>query len=158
IAIEIARLRQFEAREHARLEFLAKAGPALAESIEYETTLDTIAHVVVPAVADLSAIHLLEDGGTFRTIVAYHPDPTKQQLLDQLVGMIPRGHAPAGVRAAMDSGRPQRREMTPEFVRSEFPDPAMQQLIVALGVRCSILAPLVVRGRSVGVLRLAMAE
>jgi PAS domain S-box-containing protein len=42
VALEIARLRQIEAREHTRLELLARAGPLLAEPTEYDTTLGAV--------------------------------------------------------------------------------------------------------------------
>src|SRR5690606_28123264 len=63
VALEIARLRQIEAREHIRLQFLAKAGPLLAESIDYETTLETVVRIMVPTVADLSVLDLVGEEG-----------------------------------------------------------------------------------------------
>jgi PAS domain S-box-containing protein len=158
VAMEIARLRQFEAREHVRLDFLAKAGPLLAESIDYETTLKAIARMVVPTVADLSAIDLLEESGAVKKVAIYHRDHSKRELLGRLLGSVPPDRLPEALRAAIETGRPQRRNMTPEFLREAVADPEYRELLSKIGATSTVLAPLILRGRVVGVLRLAMAE
>ncbi len=158
IAMEIGRFRQVEARERTRLEFLAKVGPLLAESIDYETTLSAIARLVVPAAADLSVLDLLQEDGAVRKIAAYHPERSKQELLDRLVRTTPPDRLPDGIRAAIETAQPQRRDLTPEFLRHGIPDPAYREIIREIGATCTIVAPLILRGRVVGVLRLAMAE
>jgi transcriptional regulator with GAF, ATPase, and Fis domain len=50
---------QRRTREHAA--FLARASAALAESLEFETTLHTVARLAVPGIADSCAIHLIDD-------------------------------------------------------------------------------------------------
>src|ERR1035441_5701148 len=81
--------RKTERLAHTRLEFLAKLSLALAESSDYEKTLNAIAHVMVPAVADLSAIDLIEENCTVTKFVAYHPERRKQELLERFLGMRP---------------------------------------------------------------------
>jgi signal transduction histidine kinase len=157
-AKEIAGRRGAEAHAHTRLEFLTKASLLLAESIDYETTLSAIAHVVVPAVADLSAIDLIEEDNTVRKFVAYHPEQHKQELLDRFLGMIPPERLPEGMRAAIETARPQRRDLTPEFPRHGMPDAEYNAILGKIGAASTIFAPLILRGHVVGVLRLSMAE
>jgi signal transduction histidine kinase len=157
-AREIAGLRGAEAHARTRLEFLTKASLLLAESIDYETTLSAIAHVVVPAVADLSAIDLIEENCTIRKFVAYHPEKYKQELLDRFLGMIPPERLPEGMRAAIETARPQRRDLTPEFPRHGMPDAEYHEILRKIGAASTIFAPLILRGQVVGVLRLSMAE
>jgi PAS domain S-box-containing protein len=158
MAIEVARWRQIEAREHFRSAFLAKAGPLLAESIDYGATLEKIARLVVPAMADLSAIDLLEADGSVRKVVVHHRDPHKQAKFAQLVGVTPAERLPEEVRAAIATAEPQRRELTPEFLSNGLADGAYREILRQLGARCTIVAPLLVRGRVVGLLRLAITE
>lgn len=158
IALEIAGLRQVEAREHLRLELLAKAGPILAESIDYETTQRSIARLLVPAVADLSIIDLLEEDGSMRTIVAHHRDRARQTLLDRMSGTTPADRLPQSFHAAIRTGQPQLRNVTPDFLAHEIPDPEMRELLRRLGAVSTIVAPLDVRGRVIGMLRITMAE
>src|SRR5262249_42941568 len=47
--------------------FLAEASKALTRSLDYEATVRGLAHLVVPFLADLSAVALAEEGG--------HPAP-----------------------------------------------------------------------------------
>ena len=157
ITLEIVRLRQVEAREHTRLEFLAKAGPLLAESIDYEKTLSAIARLVVPVAADLSVIDLLE-GGAVRRVVAYHPERSKQELLERLLGTVPLDRLPEDVRTAIETAQPQRRDLTSEFLRDGIPDLAYREILGKIGATCTILVPLILRGRVIGGLRMAMAE
>jgi hypothetical protein len=69
-----------------RLEFLAKAGSALAESLDYEATLRAIGDLVVPSVSDFCTIDLAEGEGGSRKVMARHVDQEKQKLLQQLLG------------------------------------------------------------------------
>jgi PAS domain S-box-containing protein len=54
-----------EAREQAidALRFLGDASAALSSSLDYETTLRTVARLTVPAIADWCAVDLVETGG-----------------------------------------------------------------------------------------------
>jgi PAS domain S-box-containing protein len=158
VAMEIARLRQVEAREHTRLELLAKAGPLLAASIDYESTLQSIVRLVVPAVADLCAVDLVDEADAVRKVAAYHPDPARQRLLDQLLGITPAERVPDELRAVLDSALPRRRSADAAAPLLGSPDLAEPEVIAAIGVRGTILAPLRHRGRVVGILYLAMAE
>jgi signal transduction histidine kinase/PAS domain-containing protein len=158
VAMEIARLRQAEARERVKLEFRANAGALLAESIDYETTLDAIARLVVPAAADLSAVDLLQDDGAIKEIAVFHPDPEKQKLVDQLRGITWPSRISEDIRAAIETAQPQRRELTVEFLRDGIPNPLHGEILRQIGAKCTIVAPLIVRGRVIGTLRLVMAE
>ncbi|HEX8113971.1 MAG TPA: CheR family methyltransferase [Kofleriaceae bacterium] len=157
VALEIARLRQIEVREHTRLELLAGAGPLLAEPIEYETTLDAVARLVVPVMADLCAVDLVEDDGAMTKAAASHPEPDIQHELDRWLGTTGRDELPADLRAAIETAQPQLRDGASEPLPGDAPEAGYRRLLDAIGVTCSIVAPLVVRGRVVGALRLAMA-
>jgi len=150
----IARL--IEAREHTRLELLARAGPLLAEPIEYETTLDAVVQLVVPVMADLCAIDLVEDDGALTKTTAFHPDPGIQSQLDHWLGTTPRDRLPGDLRTAIETAQPQLqlRDGAAERLPGDGPETGYRNLLTAIGATSAILAPLVVRGRVVGVLRL----
>ena len=158
VALEIARLRQVEVREYARLDLLARAGPLLAEPLEYTTTLAAVARLVVPVIADLSAIDLVHDDGSVTEVVGYHCERRKQRLLDRLCGACEADRVPGELRAAIVSGEVQLCDAPPAFLRGGLDEAEYGALVQEIGATCAILAPLVVRGRVVGVLRLAMAE
>jgi PAS domain S-box-containing protein len=157
VVLEIARLRQIEAREHTRLELLAGAGPLLAEPIEYETTLDAVAQLVVPVMADLCTVDLVEDDGAITKAAAYHADPEIRDQLEHLLDTTPRDQVPSDLRAAIETAQPQLRDGAVDLLPGDTPEAGYRRLIGAIGANSGITAPLVVGGRVVGILRLAMA-
>ncbi|HET9983142.1 MAG TPA: ATP-binding protein [Longimicrobiales bacterium] len=63
-----------------RQQFLAEASRALAGSIDYETTLCTVARLAVPVLADFVIVDVVEEAGGFRRIAAAIADPEKEAL------------------------------------------------------------------------------
>jgi PAS domain S-box-containing protein len=152
------RLRLIEERERSRYEFLAKAAPLLTESLEdYEGTLAAIAHVVVPALADVCAIDLVQEQGDVRKkVVARGADPARQKALDALVGLVMP--VPEDVRRAIEAKQPMRFEYALDPAPRDPADRAYWDKLGNSGLKSWVLAPMLVRGRVIGVLRLAMAE
>src|SRR5262249_10930793 len=70
---EVARTRELEARERAKLAVLARSGVALAEPIELEGTLDVVTRLFVPAFAEACAIDLLDEAGALETVTLHDP-------------------------------------------------------------------------------------
>jgi len=157
-ARKLTGLRKTEGLAHTRLEFLAKLSLLLADSSDYEKTLNAIAHIMVPAVADLSAIDLIEEHCTVTKFVAYHPQRHKQELLERFLGMRPLDQLPEGMRAAIATARAQRRNQTPEFPRDGMSASDFSDILGQIGAVSTIFAPLILRGRVIGMLRLSMAE
>jgi PAS domain S-box-containing protein len=54
---------------------LAEAGQALSSSLEYERTLQDVAELVVPGLADWCAIVMRRDDDSLELVAAAHPDP-----------------------------------------------------------------------------------
>jgi PAS domain S-box-containing protein len=152
------RLRQIEERERSRYEFLAKAAPLLTESLEdYEGTLAAIARVVVPALADVCVVDLVqEQDGVRKKVDARGADPSRQKALDALVGRVLP--VPEDVRRAIEAKQPQRFEYDRDPAPRDRVDRAHWDKLGRSGMKSWVLAPMIVRGRVIGVLRLAMAE
>lgn len=155
--LEIARLRQVEARDRARLELLARIGARLAAPIESEVAVDAVARLVVPALADLSAVGLVQPDGSVTGIAAYHPAPAGQQLLDRLLGTAARDQLPDELRAAIATAQPRLCDRWSGWLPGRATAAEHRRLADGLGATCAILAPVVVRDRVAGVLQLAMA-
>jgi len=63
-----------------RQRFLAEAGELLASSLDMDETLDTVARLAVPALADWCAVDLLDEDGALRRVALAHVDPDKLAL------------------------------------------------------------------------------
>ena len=79
-----------QTEEGTRLQLLALAGDALAESLDVDETLRRLGDVIVPALADWFSVELMEDG-VQRNVVVLHPDPAKVELARELQTAIPDG-------------------------------------------------------------------
>lgn len=99
---------RFEAEAaQSRLAFLADATVKLSASLDHRVTLDTLANLAVPYLADWCAIDSLEPDGTYALTAAAHSDPDKKQLIYEFAGENLRCHAEAiaSKRVCCESGR-----------------------------------------------------
>ena len=90
----IERIRERLAREqsaaaHRRLEVLAEASRLLDASLDYEATLQEVAHVAVRTLADWCIVHLLEPDGAIRWLALAHGDPAKEAVARELQERYP---------------------------------------------------------------------
>src|ERR671930_396571 len=67
--------------------FLVEAGAVLASSLNYRSTLATVARLAVPRVADCARVDVLEEG-KLRTVGVEHVDQQKLELALELVAEI----------------------------------------------------------------------
>ncbi len=75
-----------EARELAnqRTTFLADASTLLASSLNYHETLEKLAKLSVPALADWCTITMVRDDGSFQRLAAIHKNKSKAHLIEEL--------------------------------------------------------------------------
>jgi PAS domain S-box-containing protein len=144
----------------ARQRLLADLTELLAESLDIEKTLTGTAQVAVRHLADWCVIDTLGDDGHLQRVAVVHRDPERQHLADE----IREAHGPRKERSdvlyrALDGGKPVLvREITEE-TRARFrKEPELEALLNSLGVQSYISAPLVARGRNLGVVSLVRAS
>ncbi|MGH7694904.1 MAG: ATP-binding protein [Gemmatimonadaceae bacterium] len=73
-----------QVRREAHERALAQAGATLAASLDYEGTLQSIAHIAVPAVADCAVLDVVEADGGIRRLASTHDDDAATQALRAL--------------------------------------------------------------------------
>jgi GAF domain-containing protein/CheY-like chemotaxis protein len=152
---------QAEADEaHRRLRFLGEASTLLARSLDYEATLQSLARLAVPALADMCMIDMLADDGTIRRVAAAHANPDLAPLvttIQQRFPPDPKGRHP--VATVLRTGRSEMvAELTEEVLATIAPDPEHRQIARALAYTSFIVVPLVARGRTLGALSLVSGE
>ena len=67
-------------RAHHQAHFLAQAGVALSNSLDYEATLRTVAELAVPLIADWCAVDVLGADGKLKRLAVAHVDPAKVEF------------------------------------------------------------------------------
>ncbi|MBA3717488.1 MAG: GAF domain-containing protein [Actinobacteria bacterium] len=153
-----ARVQLEAARAH--LAFLAEASAVLGSSLDYETTLASVARLAVPELADWCVIDVVDDGGSVRRVASVCANPAHDSLAKELGHSYPaRPERMEGTSKVLRSGRSELvEEITPDWLNAIAPDERQREILSAIGLRSNLLVPLIARGRTLGVLTLATAE
>ncbi len=142
-----------------RRDFIARALDELNSSLDYRNTLTTVARLAVPKVADWCGIDILE-GDDLKRVAVAHIDPQKIKFVEDLAKRYPADrNATSGVWNVLRTGKS---EIFPDIPHEMLTRAALDAEHLALIEQlqlCSFLAvPLNVRGQTIGVISLAMAE
>jgi PAS domain S-box-containing protein len=143
-----------------RERFLSEAGALLGSTLDYEQTLQHVAALVVPTLADWCALDLVEPGGGLQRVALAHADPDKRRLASELHDRYPPDLATeAGLAAVLRTGEALLvSEITEEILAGGTLDPEHQRLLGELGMRSGMLVPLQVLERTIGVLTLVNSD
>ncbi|MEA2148172.1 MAG: hypothetical protein QOD69_2 [Solirubrobacteraceae bacterium] len=139
---------------------LVRAGDMLTSSLDYEHTLQQVAELCVPELADWCAVSLPDGHGNIRTVAVAHADPDKVALARRIAEQYPsRADAPAGTAEVLRSGTPQVvDEITDAMLVAGAEDDEHLALLRAIGLRAGLVVPMSAAGKSVGTLSLLSAE
>ncbi len=142
-----------------RLRLLADAGAVLAASDEYPETLQALAELLVPRLADWCVVDVVEATGLRRVAIA-HPDPVGRGLAEEVQRRYPPDPARAGgVGEVIRTGVTRIVEsVTDDVVAAAARDAGHLELIRGLELRSVAIVPLVVRGQVLGAITLAGSE
>jgi signal transduction histidine kinase/DNA-binding response OmpR family regulator len=143
-----------------RLIFLSDASATLAGSLDYEITLERVARLTVPHLADYCIVDLVGEDGQIRRVATAHAVREKEELLRQLQDRFaPDWDSPQVAARVLRSGEP---EIVPEvddaWLIGASRDAEHLQILRALGPVSYMVIPLVARGHTVGAISFAAAE
>ncbi len=143
-----------------RSSFLAEASELLSSSLDYETTLASIARLAVPRLADWAAVDMLRPDGEVKRLAVEHVDPSKVELAHELWRRYPlRPDEPAGVRKVLATGESEfYPEITDALLEAVAYDAEHLRILRALDLRSGLITPLTARGRVLGAITFVMAE
>jgi PAS domain S-box-containing protein len=150
-----------EAKEtELRQRFLAQAGVTLASSLDYEETLQRVAQLVVPGLADWCAVDVVDSGERLQQVAIAHVDPDKIAFAREFRSRYPPDpDDDTGIYGVLRSGRPELYpEIPDELLEQSITDSEQLESIRALGMRSVMLIPMAVGGRTIGVLTMVSAE
>ena len=142
-ALARARMHENERRTNERLAFLAEASEILSGSLELEPTLQRLARIVVPEIADWCVVHLAEDDG-LRVVAVAHADPAMVEHAHRLNEQYPVDpDAPIGVPNVIRTDTPELHpEITDEMLVAGAQDEEHLKLLRELGPRSAMVVPL----------------
>jgi PAS domain S-box-containing protein len=140
--------------------FLAQASTILASSLDYHVTLEQIASLAVPELADWCAVHMLEDDGMVRRLGIAHSDPAKAALVRGRPERYPLDeHAQYLVPAVLRTGQPELYGVVSAALLADAArDAEHLHTLQMLGFRSYMCVPLLAHGRTLGAITLVAAD
>ncbi|MDA0185560.1 SpoIIE family protein phosphatase [Solirubrobacter phytolaccae] len=147
-------------REDSRA-FLDTISQRFAASMDPVQTLEEVAELAVPRLADWCAVQLAKSpDGDFEQVAVAHVDPEKVRWAWELQARYPPDpESPTGAPAVIRSGRP---ELYPELDRALLEAAALDEeqirLVRELKMHSVMVVPLIARGRTLGAITFVWAE
>jgi PAS domain S-box-containing protein len=143
-----------------RFAFLAESSRCLADSLDYETTLATVARLALPQFGTWCIVDVVEPDGAIRRLSVIHPDPAKQRLARELHRRYPPASTDLiGAPRVIRTGRTEIGVDVPDedLVRASR-DAGHLLLLRTLGTKAFMIVPLIARGQTLGAITFLAAD
>ncbi len=149
-------------REQAEdsVRFLAEASSVLSSSLDYETTLSSVARLTVPRLADWCTVTILDEEQQPRRVATAHADRSKEQLLKDLHRRYPleKGQRHP-IAVVLRTGEPWIKvDISADTVAGTVHNRDLFDTMRELGLRSAMVVPLWTQGRVLGALLLSRGD
>jgi PAS domain S-box-containing protein len=154
---ERKRLEENAAVQHRRTMFLERMTATLSKSLNYEHTLQEVAELTVPGIADWCAVDILQEDGEIARVGVAHTDRAKIELAVELRRRYEDPTAPYSVPEVIKTGTAALiSDITDDMiVAAASGDRERIDLVRSLGLKSYLCVPLVSGGQTLGALTLA---
>ncbi len=149
-------------RRHAEEQsaFLAEAGAILASSLDYEATLQSVARLMVPRLADWCAVDIAGPDGSIRQVAVAHVEEAKAEWARRLRRKYPPNpEASQGLHCVIHTGKPEiYPEITDEMLARSALDQEHLRILKEIGFRSAMIVPLCVRDQTLGAITFVWSD
>ncbi len=144
----------------AQLSFIANVSRVLSESFDYAERLEQVAQFAVPQIADWCSVDVVDSEGNLRRAAAVHRNPSKIALAFEIQSRYPSRHgSERGTLHVFETGISEfYPDITEAVLVAVTEDAEHLRLMRELGLRSSMIVPLIAHGHALGTLTLVMAE
>jgi PAS domain S-box-containing protein len=148
-------------RIESNLKFLSGASVLLASSLDYEETLESVAKLAVPHIADWCSVEMLDEEGNVVQLTVAHKDPKKVKWALELrksnppIDMNEQTGLPNVLRTGKSELYP---EITEEMIVAGARNKKELELIRSLGLTSVMIVPIVSKGKSLGAITFVTTE
>jgi PAS domain S-box-containing protein len=146
--------------ERRSQKLLAEAGVALAASLDYQTTLSTIANLAVTDFAEWCSVDVLTDSGELDKVVIAHADMSRVQWAQEFAAKYPTDlSSNTGVSAVLNSGESLWvSEVFEEMIARTAKNESHLADLLLIGVGSAIITALKAGDRTLGVITYIHSE
>lgn len=139
---------------------LSEGSRLLTSSLDYEVTLDNVAHLAVPGFADWCAVDLVDERGAIRQVALAHADPSKIVVAEQMRNEYPSSpDDPRGVPNVIRTGKAEvYLEIPDELLVGSARDARHLTMLREIGLKSAIVAPMKAVGRTLGAITFVIAS
>lgn len=134
--------------------FLADAGRILTSTLNYEKTLVSIAHSIVPSLADWSTVYIVKPDQSLERLVVAHKDPKKIKKLQEMTKLYPED--PNSTGGVYQSIRTKKSILYPkitfEMIKAAAKDQTHLNHLLELGMVSVMIVPIIIRNSAQGVI------
>ncbi|MBD2213302.1 PAS domain-containing protein [Nostoc linckia FACHB-104] len=140
--------------------FLAEASAVLASSLDYQTTLEQVAHLATPDLADWCTVHIVAEDGAIEQIAVAHSDPAKLEWAQQTNNKYPfNPNNPRGAALTLRTGQSDiLADIPDELIVQAAHDPEHLEILRSVGFKSLMTVPLLTQARILGVISFVSAE
>lgn len=140
--------------------FLSEATRVLASSLDYRTTLASVARLAVPRIADWCVVHILDETGFPQQEALAHIDPVKVSWALDLQTMYPIDmSSPSGMPNVIRTGTSELYpHVTDDQLVAAARDPEHLDILRMVGFTSAMIVPVIARDRVLGAISFISAE
>lgn len=141
-------------------QFIARASKILSESLDYRNTLNKVAKIAVPDMADWCTVDMLDEDGELQLVAVAHKDPHKvalgyQSRKDYPVDMSQNTGLPKVLKEGVTEFYPL---ITTEMINASDGPEEAKEMLRKLGLTSMIIVPIKSKGKVLGAITLVTSE
>lgn len=147
-------------RNEMNQRLLAESSKLMSASVDYATTLNRVAQIIVPKLADWCAIHVVDQDQSVQQLAVAHADEHKVALALELQEKYPPDpDAPSAVYKVIRSGEAEYLpSISEELLERSAQDEEHLEMMRQLSPKCALILPLIARDQVLGAITLVWAE
>ncbi|WP_414519202.1 PAS domain S-box protein [Nostoc sp. PCC 9305] len=142
-----------------RLRYIAQISSLLSTSLDYEQTLEQIAKISVPQLADWCSVDILNEDGSIRRLPIAHADPSKAELARKLQEYGTDYKGASAITRVLQTGQSELiSEVSDSLLVATTQNQEHLELVRQLGMNSVMIVPLIAKGRVLGTISFVTAE
>ncbi|MCC5623433.1 PAS domain S-box protein, partial [Nostoc sp. CHAB 5715] len=142
-----------------RLRYIAQTSSLLSTSLDYEQTLEQIAKISVPQLADWCSVDILNEDGSIRRLPIAHTDPSKAELARKLQEYATDYKGASAITRVLQTGQSELiSDISDSLLVASTQNQEHLELVRQLRMKSVMIVPLIAQGRVFGTISFVTAE